>query len=334
MSLFKASQEEAEKTPEPSKRVPPPHAKPAMSAYPDFTKSLVSQRRKSPGAAGIERAGKTGVTGAVLGALVARIVTDNPVAVAGGAVAGGVAGAVPGFISGKREAESDYGRLLFLRRRADINDPGELETLLQNPALLQTMSRRSKTAAVKKAFSLTQLHPALKAVLAAGAAGGGYVAGTKGTAKLMGYSDDPAATHVGGYVNAANAGAAMLAVMSKNPAHLKALLHPGALGAMAGMEVIPAGLRSVNRMADASKAQAEKQTVPALQTLAKSNVGKGMGAGVGIAGLGALLTGLLRAKTDEEIRKNKSRAGMVGSDFLKYVVPAAAGGGVIGSMAK
>ena len=53
-----------------------------------------------------------------------------------------------------------------------------------------------------------------------------------------------------------------------------------------------------------------------------------------LAGLGGLATGLTRARTDDEIRKDKSRIDMVKSDILKYVVPLAVGGGVVGSVVK
>jgi hypothetical protein len=73
--------------------------------------------------------------GAILGALAARLISNKPAAVGTGAALGGVAGAIPGFISGRNEALSDYSRLLFLRRRLNINDPGELEALLRHPEL-------------------------------------------------------------------------------------------------------------------------------------------------------------------------------------------------------
>jgi len=63
--------------------------------------------------------------------------SNKPSHVAGGALAGGVVGAIPGFHSGKSEAKSDYSRLLFLRRRMGINEPGELEAMLRHPELAQ-----------------------------------------------------------------------------------------------------------------------------------------------------------------------------------------------------
>lgn len=322
MSLFKEAQ---------VAHKPPHRSKPQMVAYPDYTKSLVTQRRQNPAKAGLTRAGQTGLTGAVLGALVARLMSAKPQNIAAGALAGGAVGAVPGFISGKRQAESDYSKLLFLRRRAGINDPGELDALLQHPELLQAMSLKA-AGAEKRALSPAALKALKLTGIGAGAAGAGYVAGSEGTSRVMGYHDDPAAKHVGGYVNAANALAIALAVASKNPKYTAALMHPGALGAMAGMEVVPSGLRTFNRMADATAAQGSQQFVPATASMLRSGPGKGAVAGAGVAGMGALVSGLMRAKTEDEIRKNRSRAGMVGSDFLKYVIPAMVGGGVVGSM--
>ena len=56
--------------------------------------------------------------------------------------------------------------------------------------------------------------------------------------------------------------------------------------------------------------------------------------GAGVAGLGALLTGLMRSKSIREVEEGKGRTGMVTSDFMKYLLPAMAAGGVIGSLRK
>ena len=102
------------------------------SAYPDYAKSLVTQNRRNPTASGAIRGAGSGALGAVLGALIARMATKDPKLVAGGAAAGGITGAIPGFISGRNEAESDYSRLLFLRRLG-VRRPGELEALVRYP---------------------------------------------------------------------------------------------------------------------------------------------------------------------------------------------------------
>jgi hypothetical protein len=102
------------------------------AAFPDYAKSLVTQSRRDPTAAGLIRGAGSGALGAVLGALIARIASKDPKIVGGGAAAGGLLGAVPGYMSGRREALSDYSRLLFLRRLG-VRRPGELEALVRYP---------------------------------------------------------------------------------------------------------------------------------------------------------------------------------------------------------
>jgi hypothetical protein len=101
------------------------------AAYPDYSKSIVTQYHKSPALAGATRAVGTGTLGAILGALIARLASNKPGAVGTGAAAGGALGAIPGFVSGRNEAESDNSKSRFLRRRMGINEPGELEFVLR-----------------------------------------------------------------------------------------------------------------------------------------------------------------------------------------------------------
>lgn len=330
MSLFKEAQ---------SSRKPPRRPKPQMVAYPDYTKSLVTQRRQHPVQAGLTRAGQTGLTAAVLGALVARLMSDKPQHIAAGALAGGAVGAVPGFVSGKREAESDYSKLLFLRRRAGINEPGELDALLQHPELLQAMS--SKAASVKTAMSpaQVQLAKAIAGALAGGAAGAGW--GYEVSPRVSGYDDVEPARRISGFTGTAT-GALLGAILGagRGSAMAKYLRKPSTIMAVptgiAAGEIIPTAVATMHRQSRATKDLADatrESAIPlALKQLGRSGIGRGMGAGAGVAGIGALVSGLMRAKTEDEIRKNRSRAGMVGSDFLKYVIPAMVGGGVVGSM--
>ena len=97
-------------------------------AYLDYGRSLHTQIRHHPKREGVQRAIGTGTLGAVLGALIAKTMSDDPKALITGALAGGVTGAVPGYQSGKHEAESENTRINFLRRRG-ITHPGELELL-------------------------------------------------------------------------------------------------------------------------------------------------------------------------------------------------------------
>lgn len=114
--------------------------KPKMtSAYPDYRRSLVSQNRRNPTTAGIQRGVGTGITGAVLAALLARVLTDKPKAVGGAALAGLLAGGIPGFLSGREEARSDYTKLLALRRMG-IQTPAEYEQALAFPGIVKKIT--------------------------------------------------------------------------------------------------------------------------------------------------------------------------------------------------
>lgn len=104
------------------------------SAYLDYSKSMTGQMKENPAAAGLKRSIGTGALGAVLGALATRMLTNDPNRVLAGGAAGAAVGAIPGYMSGKREAESDYSRLLYLRRLGILR-PGQLEILMRYPEL-------------------------------------------------------------------------------------------------------------------------------------------------------------------------------------------------------
>ena len=104
------------------------------AAYPDYAKSITGQMKQNPVVSGLKRGLGTGALGAVLGALATRMLTNDPAKILMGAGAGGIAGAIPGFSSGKREAESDYSRLLYLRRLG-IHHPGQMEVAMKYPEL-------------------------------------------------------------------------------------------------------------------------------------------------------------------------------------------------------
>jgi hypothetical protein len=232
-----------------------------------------------------------------------------------------------------REALSDYTRLLFLRRRLGIKEPGELETLLEHPELAAGMIQ--KQAAIKRALSSGAVNT-LKALGVLGATGGGYLAGSEGLSRVMGYHDDPVSKHVGGGISAGNALAIALLLATKGRKGTGKLLnkHPMLPASMLGMEAIPAGV--VRPMRDISKATAgaaENQVSPTIARLLQTPGARGAGAGVGVAGLLGLTTGLTRARREDEMRKGRTRMGMVSSDTLKYLLPAMLGGGLVGSMA-
>ena len=112
----------------------------ASPAFPEFDRSLVAQFSENPIRAGARRGLGGGALGAVLGALAGRMISDDPKHTGMGAVGGGLLGGGVGFHSGRREAESDRSRLLFLRRLG-ITRPGELEALLQYPELTGRVTR-------------------------------------------------------------------------------------------------------------------------------------------------------------------------------------------------
>lgn len=132
-SIVKAGQE-TEAKPSKSGPVPKGTVHKPTEAYPSYSRALITQYKPHPHRRGLVRGLETGVLGAILAALAARMVTDRPGLVAGSAGIGGLAAALPGYQSGKQEALSDYSRLLFLRRLG-ITRPGELEALLKFPSV-------------------------------------------------------------------------------------------------------------------------------------------------------------------------------------------------------
>jgi hypothetical protein len=130
--IVKASQEREE---EKSKKRKPKYD----PAFPQFDRSLVTQFSEDPGKAGRRRAVGSGAVGAILGALAARMMSKDPKVVGAGALGGGALGGAAGFSSGRREAESDRSRLLFLRRLG-VSRPGELEALLRHPEMVSKVT--------------------------------------------------------------------------------------------------------------------------------------------------------------------------------------------------
>lgn len=131
--ILKAAQE---KKPEKRKR----QKSDFSAAYPRYDRSLASQMKTDPVQAGVVRGAGTGAVGAILGAVIARIISNRPEVVGGGAVLGGLVGAIPGYRSGKHEALSDYSRLLYLRRLG-ITRPGELEAATKMPELTERVTQ-------------------------------------------------------------------------------------------------------------------------------------------------------------------------------------------------
>jgi len=104
------------------------------AAYPDYSKSLVSQGRGDPATSGALRGTGTGILGAILGALGARTLEADPTQTAIAALLAGLVTGTAGYHSGKKEQESQNTRLLALRRLG-IETPGEQEFSSDFPLL-------------------------------------------------------------------------------------------------------------------------------------------------------------------------------------------------------
>jgi len=331
---------------------PPVSRKRVMSAFPDYSKGIISQRWRDPETSARMTAAGSGLTGAALAMLVARLMDADAKATALGGVIGAVAGGVPGYLSGRREAESENSRMLFLRRRLGINEPGEFEALLRHPERplgVITKSKSQRLRDIEKERELESeseekeaaLSPrAVTGLLSAGAAGAGYLAGSEGTSRLAGYHDDPQARRISGMLGAITAGLMPSALRTKMAPQSRAKLLAAILGGGVSGELVPTAVKTMNTgsraMSDLAKATSEgadRSLGGKIEDFLRSGTARGMGAGAGIAGLAALGTGLTRPRTDSEIREHRSRMGMVGRDMLKYVIPALAAGGALGSLA-
>jgi hypothetical protein len=166
----------------------------------------------------------------------------------------------------------------------------------------------------------------------------GAALGSEVAAPLMGYDDLEGPKAISMLVHGLT-GATLL----RRPELLKSKALPFWL---AGEEALPMGFAALDRQQGASKEMAEAmrgitETVPQLdkptlseqlQGIMESPTARGAGTGAALAGLAALLTGATRAPTTAELGDNRSRPGMIMSDFGKYVLPASLGGGVIGSL--
>ncbi len=308
------------------------------SAYPAYDRALTTQFRRSPHAAGVQRALGTGGLGAILGALATRLVTKNPALIGGGAALGGLATGIPGYQSGRDEAKSDYSRLLFLRRRMGVNDPGELEALLRHPEIA--------AASIKQGMSKEAKLGALAKILMGAGIGGGI--GYYGTPHLGGYADVEPARRASAVIDATlggiigglghRAGGMGRMIRGISPKAMVAI--PTAAGAG---EMVPISMATMARtreamesMSDAGKSLAESSKVTSipynLRQVLSTPAARGAGIGAAAAGIGGILTGLARRKSEEEVLKHKSRGSMMTTDALKYLLPAMLAGGVAGSL--
>lgn len=183
----------------------------------------------------------------------------------------------------------------------------------------------------------------LKTILGVlGGMGAGGMAGYHVTPRLGGYEDVESARRSAALMHALTgaivggvAGAGKLKpVWEGLGIKGQAMLGPGLLAE----EALPMGLATMKRQQEASQAQtdaSQASSIPAaVQNAFSSGTARGAGVGAAGAGIAALLSGLARRQTQEEMAKRKTRGSMIGSDFLKYVIPAMVAGGVVGSLHK
>ena len=176
-------------------------------------------------------------------------------------------------------------------------------------------------------------------ILAGLGAGGAF--GYYAMPHVSGYQDVESARRLSGTMNATTG--AILGALAHNPQAAKAMWHGLApaqkvmlpAGVIGSSELVPSALAAMQRSSGALKDVAkntEQSSIPFnLQRVLESPSMRGAGAGIGLAGLGSLVSGLTRRQNENEMLQNKTRPGMVGTDFLKYMVPAAIAGGVLGS---
>jgi hypothetical protein len=186
--------------------------------------------------------------------------------------------------------------------------------------------------------AINKMSPAARA--AAGGAGGAVI-GHEVTPRLLGFRDDPAATNMSTFLDTLTYGtlgamgpAGIAKAMQKSP------MAPAALAAgVAGGQTIPVAMKGLRQGTEAAGAATRAFDRPPAPTISEqagsflqSPTARGAGMGASGAALAAILTGLLRAKNEQETERGTGRVGMVTSDFLKYLVPALLAGGVVGSL--
>jgi hypothetical protein len=183
-----------------------------------------------------------------------------------------------------------------------------------------------------------------------GGAGAGGAIGYYGTPRLGGYEDVEPARRASAVIDATLGG--IVGGLAHRTGGLGKLLKNIPTKAMIGVptaagagELVPISMATLARtreamenMSEAGKSLADSSKVTSIpynvQQLAQSPTARGAGIGAAGAGLAAILSGLSRRRSENEILKNRARGGMVGADFLKYLIPAMVAGGVVGSLHK
>lgn len=175
----------------------------------------------------------------------------------------------------------------------------------------------------------------IPAARAAGGAVFGGVLGGYANPYAFGYEDNPRLRIASAILNASIYGGiaglgpgAWKAMYQKNPSSVLAI--PG--GILAG-ELAPVGINLGNKATEAATALAQKPPTASEQARAilYTPQARGAAAGAAMAGLGGIVTGLLRPRRESE-KYNTSRVSMVKKDLLTYLIPAMLAGGLIGHM--
>ena len=167
---------------------------------------------------------------------------------------------------------------------------------------------------------------------------GGTLGGLHGyyvSPTVLDYKDNKAARNFSTLIDA-GMGAVLGAGMHRGSlATLKPQQLAKGVSAYAVGQTLPVLQATLADQRDAIRANADAAKVTSipynLQRALKSNIGIGALEGVGAAGLAGLVTGALRRRTENEERKARSRGSMMMHDTLKYLLPAMALGGVVGS---
>jgi hypothetical protein len=107
---------------------------------------------------------------------------------------------------------------------------------------------------------------------------------------------------------------------------------PQAAGALALSEVLPMAAHAIGQGTEAAESLSKMRLLDQIKEMTGSPTARGAGIGAAGAGIGALASGLMRPKTTAERSLDKSRSGMVASDFLKFVIPALVAGGLGGNV--
>jgi len=186
--------------------------------------------------------------------------------------------------------------------------------------------------------ALDNMSTARRAALGAGA---GAVIGREVTPRALGFRDDPAATNMSTLLDTITYGTLagmgrgnLVSALKSNP-----MAPMGLAAGMAGGQTIPVAMKGLREGTDAAGAATSAFSRPLQPTLSEqagsalqSPTARGAGIGAAGAGISAILSGLLRARSDSEVEGGAGRGTMIGKDFLKYLLPALLAGGTIGSL--